>query len=302
MSTTRTGYCTVDDVRRVMQETEREFDSGALGEGNNQLVVDAIAGLTDWIDSKTKRHWYVDGGLDSDDQNLIATAPRTRDDEHDFETTGATVDGQDVPPFRISANSDALLESPPAGHHKHLDEHEYAEPKRNLRVAFGEYHPRHDGTDKGPAYTPIEFDRKDVSEVTELLVANADGTLDDWTGPDYTGGIGVTNSGEDWWVRVNNRGVSQLYLDIHALDDDLASLSNAVYVTFSYGNDDLTMTVRRGVAHLAAAILIVDDEFQAGLPDQGGLINVETKAERWERKGLELLSEHWVDDPEGVLG
>jgi len=297
MSTTREGYCTVEDVRRVMQENTTGWENDNLADDNFQMVVDAIAGLTDWIDTKTKRHWYVEGGLDEDTQNLIATAPRTRDDEHDFTTTAATVDGQDVPPFRLSANSDALLETPPRGHHDYFDEDRYAEPKRNLRVSFGEYHPREDG----PAYTPIEFDRKDVSEVTELLVANADGSLDDWTGPDYTGGIGVENSGEDWWVRVNNRGVTQLYLDINALDDDLASLSKAVYVTFAYGNDDLTMTVRRGVAHLAAAILVVDDEFQAGLPDQGGLINVETKAERWERKGLELLSEHWVDDPEGVL-
>ena len=298
MSTARSGYCTVDDVRRVMQETTREFDSGALGEGNQQLVVDAIAGLTDWIDSKTKRHWYVEGGLDSDDQNVIATAPRTRDDEHDFATTGATVDGQDVPPFRLSANSDALLESPPEGHHEYFDEDRYAEPKRNLRVSFGEYHPRKET----PAYTPIELARKDVTTINELLVTNAEGGLDDWTGPNYTGGIGKANQGADWWVRVNNRGVPQLYLDINALDDDLASLSKAVYVDFAYGDSELTMTVRRGVAHLAAAILIVDDEFQAGLPDNGQLINVETKAERWERKGKELLAEHWVRDPDEVVG
>jgi len=298
MSTARSGYCTVDDVRRVMQQTTREFDSGALGEDNQQLVVDAIAGLTEWIDSKTHKHWYVDGGLDEDTQGLIPTAAKSRDDEEDLTTNAATVDGADVPPTHLSPNSDALLETPPRGHHEYYDEHEFAEPKQNLRVSFGEYHPR----EERPAYTPVEFARKDVTAVNELLVVNADGGFDDWTAGDYTGGVGITNRGSDWWVRVNNRGISQLYLDINALDDDIASLSKAVYVDFAYGDSELTMTVRRGVAHLAAAILIVDDEFQAGLPDNGQLINVETKAERWERKGKELLAEHWVRDPDEVVG
>ena len=296
MSTARSGYCTVDDVRRVMQENDRGWDTETLADDDFQMVVDAIAGLTEWIDSKAKKHWFVTGGIDEDAQGLIPTAAKTRDDEEDLTTKGATVDGADVPPWRLNDNSDALLETPPRGHSKYYDEDRRAEPKQNLRISFGDRH-----NEDIPTYTPVEFARKDVTGVSELLVANAEGGFDDWTGPDYTGGIGAANRVDDWWVQVNNRGVSQLYLNIHSIDDDIADLSKAVYVTFEYGDDDLTMTVRRGVAHLAAAILIVDDEFQAGLPDQGGLINVETKAERWERKGLELLSEHWVDDPESVL-
>lgn len=297
MSTTRAGYCTVDDVRRVLQETELSFNEGALGENGSQLVVDAIAGLTEFIDSKAKKHWYVTGGLSNDTEGVVPTAAKSRDDEEDLTTHGATVDGADVPEFHLSENSDALLESPPRGHHEYFNEDRYAEPKQNLRLAFGK---RHD--ESVPAYTPIQLARKDVSAVNELMVVNADGGFDDWTGPDYSGGVGNSFRGDDWWVRVNNRGVSQLYLNIHAMDDDLASLSKAVYVDFDYGDSELTMTVRRGVAYLAAADLVVNDEFRTALPDDGQLINVETKSDHWERRGKELLSEHWVEDPGQVVG
>lgn len=298
MSTARTGYCTVADVRRVLQETEMDFDSGALGEDQNRIVVDAIAGLREWMETKTHRHWYVSGGLSSEDdpQGVIPTGPYSRDDEHDIPTSGGTVHGADEEPHRWGGNSDALLESGRRDRNWYQrDAEERGQPKERIRLAFGDQY-----NEDIPGYTRIRFDRKDVTAVNELLVANADGGFDDWTGADYSGGIGKANQGEDWWVRINNRGVAELHLDVHAMDDDLASLSNAVYVDFEYGTEELTPTVRRGVAHLAAADLIVDDEFTAGLPDNGQLVNVETKSERWERRGKEILSEHWVADPDEV--
>jgi len=70
-----TGYCTVDDVRRVLLETDIEFNSGALGAAGSQAVVDAIAGQSEWLRSQTTAHWYVPGGVAGDTQALVPTAP-----------------------------------------------------------------------------------------------------------------------------------------------------------------------------------------------------------------------------------
>lgn len=288
------GYCTVDDVRRVMQEPQTEFDAGASGEDNNQLIVDAITGLTYWLEKKTKRHWYVPGGVTGDTRGLISTTPETREDEHDFATSGAWVDEQDVEEWRINNNSDALLESTPDSYYPDRE----TDPKENLRIAFGTYDRRYNNNPQ-PAYTRIEFNRKDAQAINELMVVNADGGFDDWLA-NKTGGIGNANRGKDWWVRVNNRGVTQLNLDVYTLDDDLASLANAVYVDFDFGTPELPMTVRRGVAHLAAADVVVDSEYLAGLPDSPRLTDVETQAERWERRGKELLSEEFDESVEGL--
>lgn len=285
------GYCTVADVRRVMQENTQGFEA-EFGGSDVQMAVDAIVGLSDDLEKTTHKHWYVPGGITEDTEDVVSTDPLSRDDEHDLRTWAAYVDETGEAPRKYNPNSDALLESAP----NTWPADRAVDVKERIKLSFGDL-----DEDGRPAYTRIQLERKDVVEITELMVVNTDGGFDDWTGAGYDGGVGNSFRGDDWWVRVNNRGISQLNLDVHAIDDDPASLANAVYIAFDYGQDSLPKGVRRGVAFLAAADLVVDDEFLAGLPDNGGIINPETKAERWERRGKELLSNYYDADPDEVI-
>ena len=85
-----TGYCTVEDVRRALQETGF---NGALGADDEQLVVNTIAGLQEWLEKTTKRHWYEPTGLDEDTHDIIPSSPKSRDDEYSI-PTGIPVSGQ----------------------------------------------------------------------------------------------------------------------------------------------------------------------------------------------------------------
>lgn len=278
-----TGYCTVDDVRRVLQEAEL---SQALQANNSQIVVDAIEGLAQWLEKATKKHWYESGGISEDDANVVDTAAKTRDDEYSLPTHGGYVAGAyDSQPDRWTTTTGTVFDV-------RTDE---PDPKEQIRLAFGDL-----DDDTIPAYTRIRLDRKDVSAVNSLNVVNKDGGYDDWTGADFSGGVGTSSRGDDWWVRENNAGWSELYLDVHTLDDDIVSLRNAVYVDYDYGEDGLDQTVRRGVAQLAASELVTDDEFQTSLPDQGQLVSIETKAQRWERQGLRKLSHHFERSLEDI--
>lgn len=274
-----TGYCTTEDVRRVFQDASL---SGALADNNRRAVVDAVEGLTEWIDQATLKHWYVPGGISEDNENIVDASAKNRNDEHSLPSHSAYVVGAyDDNPRQITTTTGTVFSSRTGE----------PEPKEQIRLAFGDLE-----DDTIPAYTRITLERKNVVAVNILNVVNKDGGFDDWVASnDYSGGVGNSNRGDDWWVRVNNHGVSELYLDVHAMDDDLASLSNAVYVDIDYGQDSLPKTVRRGVAQLAASELVQHDEFRTAIPNDGQLMNLETKAETWERRGLEKLKHHFID-------
>jgi len=79
-----TGYCTLDDVRRALQEASLPGDIAQ----DNELAVDAIAGQSEWLRDRTEQHWYVPGGVGEDTKGLVPTEPRTRSDEdHDIPST-----------------------------------------------------------------------------------------------------------------------------------------------------------------------------------------------------------------------
>lgn len=287
---TEPGYCIVEDVRRVFQDNTTAFD----GKLETQTVTDAIKGWTDQLEEWTHKHWYDGAGTIDDPDGVLGTTAETRDDEHDFSTHGAMVDGEATEEPYWSPNSDALLEDAPERYRWQ----EREDKRGHLRISFGEFDPNAHPDNTNPAYTPIELNRKDVTAVNELMVVNADNGFDDWTA-EKTGGVGNSFRGDDWWVRVNNWGVTTLYLDVQSLPEDIPSLSTAVYIDFDFGDDIIPMSVRRGVAHLAASQLVVDEEFMAGMPDQGQVINVETKSQKWERQGYRLLDKHFVvDSPE----
>ena len=272
-----TGYCTTEDVRRVFQDKSL---TSALSADNKQIAVDAITAQTQWIQRETHKHWYESGGISEDNENIVATGVKTRDDEHSLPTRAGYVPGA------YEDSSDAVTSTTGTVFSSSRD----PDPKEQLRISFGDL-----SDDTIPTYTRIRLNRKDVDAINELHVANETGGFDDWVADSaYTGGVGDSNRGDDYWVRTNNRGVAELYLNVHSMADDIVSLTNAVYVDFDYGDDSLPADVRRGVALIAAAELVTDDEFQSTVPDNGQLVNVETKAERWERQGRDKLEQHFV--------
>jgi hypothetical protein len=291
------GYCTVTDVRDVFQDA---VWNDPLDPATTDIVEDAIEGVRDVIERATKRHWYDKSGSISSPQSLIATSPNTRDDEHDLPRHGAQVHGESERRRRRQReNSDALLESGRRYDRRRRDRYR---PKQDIRIAIGNPNDLVQPVDAStPTYTRITLARKDVIEVTELQIANADNSLTDWVSSnDYDGGVGKSHRGEDYWVQINSGGVSELYIDIHALDDDLATLSNAVYPTFDYGDDELTKNVRRAAAHMVASELVLDDEFLVAVPDNGQLTNVETKGQRWKKIAREKL-EPDLEHPEWLM-
>lgn len=236
------GYCTLEDVRRALQETDVSFGDAELSE---EFVTDAITGQTDWLERTTEHHWFEPDGLEEDDEDLVPTEPRSRDDEESIPTGGAYIAGEPVTPKTWQGS-----------------------------------------------YTRIRLARRYAQTVSELLVRTPDGYVN-WT-EEYDGGTWPDAVGDDYYLRVNNSGVSQLYLDTeNLLDDDdeplLESYSNAVYVTYEYGKERLPKTVRRAVAFRAGAELLRDDESALGIPDNGQLVSVDTKADAMEQKAEELL-------------
>lgn len=250
-----TGYCTVADVRRALQETVREFDSGAWGADQNQVVVDAITAQTEWLEKTLSRHWYVPGGVAEDDRDLIPTSPNTRTDEESIQTgSGLVVDGSLPAPRQYQGS-----------------------------------------------YTRIELARRDAEAITSLRVRR-DGDYSDWVASnEFSGGTYPDALGEDYFLRVNNGGVSHLYIDTDQLyneDDDqwrVDSWVNAVYVSFDYGHEGLPQTIRRAVAFRAGAELLTDDQASLAIPDDGALVSVETKKQALESRADELMEPYGLE-------
>ncbi len=271
------GYCTLEDVRRALRSASLPGDISQ----DSQIAVDAIVSQTEPLEKSLHRHWYSPDGISEASEVSIPTGPKTRDDEEDISRHAAMVHGDsEVERHRHRPNSDALLESGPRYERRRKD---YRSPKREIRLAFGD----RDNEDV-PAYTRIRLARKDAAAVNTLMVVNDAGGYDDWaSSSEYSGGVGNQHRGEDYWVRINNGGVSELYLDIHAMDDDIASLSNAVYIDFDYGHEGIPRNVRRAVAFRAGADLV--EEAVVEIPQNATVYNVETKAEEMRAQADELL-------------
>ena len=266
-----TGYCTLDDVRRALRSANLPGDV----QQEPDIAIDAIMGQTEFIQKTYDRHWYEPGGLNEDSVGLIPTSTKTRDDEYDIPSQGATVIGSGQRSGGTTPATGTVFDS----------DREQPELKQQIRLSSGRLD---DAT--VPTYTRLTLARKDVQAITSLSVINADGGYDDWvTDSAYSGGVGTTHRGEDYWVRVDS-GVSKLYFDVHSMDDDLPALSNAVYAGIEYGHEGIPRTVRRGVAFRAAADLV--EEAVVDIPQNATIYNVETKAEELRSQAEQLLGEY----------
>lgn len=91
------GYCTLEDLRRALQEGELPGDISQ----DEQIAVDSITAQTEWLEKTLKRHWYAPTGADILTEATtidIPTGTKTRDDEYDIPTGGAVLAGEEVSP------------------------------------------------------------------------------------------------------------------------------------------------------------------------------------------------------------
>lgn len=278
------GYCTLEDLRRALREASLPGDL----DQDAQIAVDAISSQSIWLERTYKRHWYAPSGADILNEAAeidIPQSPKTRDDEYDIPRHGGLVHGEsERDRYRYRENSDALLESDPRYDRRRRKLRR--DIKREIRISTGEY--IEEFSEDEPAYTRIRLDRKDVDALNSLHVIGADGSYTDWVGDsEYDGGAGLMHRGEDFWARTNNDGISELYIDVHALDGDINSLSNAVYLDWDYGHEGIPSNIKRAVAHFAAAEFVEEATIQT--PENATIYNVETLSEKLESKAEKLL-------------
>lgn len=263
-----TGYCTADDVRRALRKANLPGDAAQ----DRDIVIDAIAAQTEWLQEQTNRHWYEPNGIDEDTDGLIPTAPLTHaEDEQDIPTRSFLTTKEDR--FDNDDNTTILSAGTVSDGSSTPD--------------YGEMDGLAPQQHAGP-FTRVVPTRRDVQTLTELLVLTTDG-YEDWVASSsYTEG----RTG-DYYVQSNDStGLSRIYLHTDSLDPDLESYATAVVATYDYGVDTLPRTVRRAVAMRAAAELVTADDVAMGIPEDSALTSPETKVQALERQAEELLEIH----------
>jgi hypothetical protein len=136
---------------------------------------------------------------------------------------------------------------------------------------------RYPVTTHGP-YAQLPLPHAFVEQLNALEVRDRSGDVTDWTtDPEYQSG-----RGEDYYVQEEDReGYGRSYLYIRAASIGARRDYNGlVTADYSYGLDAATegwRDVRRGVANLAAAQVVVDDNVLTSIPDDGQLAGVDTQ-------------------------
>jgi|APHM01.1.fsa_nt_gi hypothetical protein len=148
---------------------------------------------------------------------------------------------------------------------------------------------RYPVTRAGP-YAKIPLPHRYVETIDTLLVRDVDGDTTDWTAsPDFQAG-----RGEAYYVATDGASeYGRSYLFINARDlGARTDYGDLLTLDYQYGLDADSQTwqnVRRGVALLAAAQLVVDDNVLTAIPDNGQLVGVDTQRQQLVDDGTDLL-------------
>jgi hypothetical protein len=145
-------------------------------------------------------------------------------------------------------------------------------------------------TTHGP-YARIPLPHGYVDSVNTLEVRQRDGSVDDWVALSSK----QQGRGEDYYVQIEGgtEGYGRSYLFIRA--DSITARRNwdgVITSSYSYGLDAANtewQDVRRGIALLTAAQVVVDDDVLTAIPDNGQLVGVDTQAERLADRGMTYL-------------
>lgn len=222
------------------------------GSYDSEMVEPAIHGASDWFARQTNGHWF-DSNLDPD----ISL--------RDTSSNSATGVQLSVP------------SSPHASDRQMVS---------SLR------HARYPVTVAGP-YAEIPLPHIYVTDLTKLDVRDLGGDVDDWVADsDFTEGVG-----EDYYLQSrgqNSYGRTYLYIRASTIGPR-TDFQRLLTLEYDYGLDAQTDSwddVKRGIAALAAAEVVSDDQVLAQIPDNGQLIGVETQHQQLVDKADAYLGEY----------
>lgn len=213
--------------------------------GDKQLsddIVDAaINGVSSWLAAQGDVHFYDSGG----GTTLIDSTPAT--------ATGII---QSVPSTPHRQNGQLLV----------------------TRKSGGSvmYPNTKDGT-----HVRVKLPAHYVESIDKLLVRDRGGGATDWVASNDI----QEGRDEDYYLQVdgsNNYGLSYLYLRADSIGGR-RSFDDLLTIDITYGRDEQDTSwadVRRGVAALAGAQVITDDDVVASIPDNGSLIGVDTQVQQ----------------------
>jgi hypothetical protein len=148
---------------------------------------------------------------------------------------------------------------------------------------------RYPVTHAGP-YCKVPLPRAHVQGIDTLLVRERGGGVEDWTAASDK----VEGRGEDYYVLTDGEshyGRSYLYVRAASIGSR-TDFEELLTVDLSFGldaQDESWRDVRRGVALLAGAQVVVDDDVLTAIPDNGQLVGVDTQRQQLLDDGLDAL-------------
>lgn len=237
------AYAEESDVQAAMQEADVAFNERPLGTTN---VETAIQTASRWFRRQTDAHFYDSTAAASD---LISSSP--------------------------SSVTDIRLSIPSSPH---------AQPGQLSQVA--------DETRRQPSYPVTQVGQYaratttageprlpyfHVETIDSLEVRERGGELTDWVAAnDKTEG-----RGEDYYLQTEGDSTGRSYLYIHAgALGPRQDFDDVLLAGVSFGadwQDHPWADVRRGIAHLAAAELVKDDDVLTAIPDGATINSVDTE-------------------------
>jgi len=233
------AYAETGDVQEAMQETDEQMSNTPLGDAN---VETAIYSASRWFREHSGMHFYDSSG--DGDQDLVGTEPATA--------------------------TDRLLDVPSSPHRQ--DGQLFHAPDRTRTQTS------YPNTQAGQ-YVKVKLPKRHVESIDRLAVRERGGEFTDWVASnEFTEG-----RGEDYFLRVEGgtNGRSHLYVNAGAIGSR-KDFNDLLEVDMTYGldwQDSAWADVRRGVAHLAAAELVTDDDVLTSIPENVQLANVDTAAQ-----------------------
>jgi len=240
------AYCEREDVRRVLQKSTRKFDES--NQLSEDIVEAAITSVSSWFGKQTDAHFYDSEGDPSD---LVDTDAATATD---------------------------IMESVGSSPHR--------QGGQLLTTKRGAGQPKYPNTRDG-TFVRVKLPALHVQEIDRLFVRDRGGGGEDW--------VAANDKDEgrdgDYYVTVDGSsdfGNSYLYLRANSIGPR-RSFTDLLTIDITYGLDEQDTSwqdVRRGVAALAAAQVIVDDNVIAQLPDNGSLINATTQHDQLRDLGI----------------
>lgn len=239
------AYAEESDVQAAMQEVDAAFGDTPLGTTN---VEAAIFSASRWFRRRAQAHFYDSNAAASDlisdsavsESNIQMSCPSSPHPQN----------GQ-----LFKNNEGALRERK----YPQTNQGAYCRLKQQV----------------GSPGLPYRY----VKSIERLAVRELGGDQSDWVDDKDEG------RGEDYYTVVaggDDYGRSYLFIHAGSLGARL-SFEGVAEVDLTHGRDwqdDPWADVRRGIGHLAAAELVVDDEVLTQIPDSGAIANVETQAQQ----------------------